>query len=244
MTRIGATSPEMMRTIVEVVRYLKQSGFVIGPPSMGGREVPQSTPIFVRNDSAETMPPFACMQVTGTVENGGQNYITANKPVDTDGTAGGYLFNGFAEIEAGGFGIANDGPVVRTLVTGSPSSGDALVPVVSSWSVAIGDGPLVAIGDDDIASGVVRAFASTGGGGGGVTVYGFTLSNDGFLSTGSAQASIYPLSNDSFGTLLESSVNIYDPAAWARGLPSGASGLCVKQGGSYYAIQAACPAEE
>ena len=243
MTRIGATSPDMMRTIVEVVRYLKQSGFVVGPPSMGGREVQQSTPIYVRNDSAETMPPFACMQVTGTVENGGQNYITANKPVDADGTAGGYLFNGFAAIEAGGFGIANDGPVVRTLVAGSPSSGAALVPVVASWSVAIGDGPLFAIGADDIASGVVRAFTSTANSGGNGKLYGFQLTNNGFLTTETAAADIYELNGAVFGSIIDDDAPIYDPSKWAAGAPIDLRGLCMKQGGKYYAIQAPCDVE-
>jgi hypothetical protein len=80
-----------------------------------------------------------------------------------------------------------------------------------------------------------------GGGGGGAMLFGFTTTSSGFLTTTTATADIYALAGSGFGSLIQSGVTIYDSAAWARGLPSGVNGICVKQGGLYYAIQAACP---
>jgi hypothetical protein len=231
-----------MRMVIEVVRYLRQSGFVVPQAGRAPRELQQATPIFVRNDSGEQVPAFACLQSTGTVESGGQNYIKIDKPADTTGTSGAYLFNGVAPIEPGGFGVAHDGPVVRMLSSTS-TSGAKLVPVVGSWTVAAGDGPFTAIGADDIGSGVIRASVA-GIGGGGAIFYGFTLSSSGFLTTTTATATIYALTGSGFGSIIESGATIYDSAGWALGVPSGTNGLCIKQGGLYYAIQAACPPVE
>lgn len=166
MTRRGAvTSPETMRMVIEVTRYLKASGFVIEPPSRGGRIVAQSTPIYVRNDSGEEIPAFACMQTTGTVEDSGQNYITVGQPVDTTGTAGAYVFNGISPIEIGGYGIAHDGPLCRMFKTGTLSSGDKAQPVVGQWYIAAGGDLITVVGDDDIETDVVRGVIGSSGGG-------------------------------------------------------------------------------
>jgi len=90
-------------------------------------------------------------------------------------------------------------------------------------------------GEGEFVEGRVR-----GGGGGGIVVYGFTLTSAGFVTTKTATANIFPLNEAVFGSSIESGAKIYDPAGWALGLASGKSGLCVKQGGKYYAIQAAC----
>jgi hypothetical protein len=155
-----------MRMVIEVARYLRQSGFVVPQAGRAPRELQQATPIFVRNDSGEQVPAFACLQSTGTVESGGQNYIKIDKPVDTTGTSGAYLFNGVAPIEPGGFGVAHDGPVVRALSNGSSAtSGSRWQPVIGSWSIAPGGNIFAAIGGDDIASDVIRINATSGSGG-------------------------------------------------------------------------------
>lgn len=169
--RIGVTSPEMMRTIVEVVRYLRSSGFIISTPLKGVRNLEQTTPIYVRNDSGVAVPPFACLQATGTVEAGGQNYITIDQPADTTGDAGPFIFNGFAEIAATGdqrYGIAHDGPLCRMLTNGTAmTSGDKARPVVNQWYIELGGELFTIVGDDDIAADVVRGVIGGGGGGGG-----------------------------------------------------------------------------
>ena len=81
-------------------------------------------------------------------------------------------------------------------------------------------------------------------GGGGLKIFGFTLTNAGFVTTKTATADIFPLASAAFGTALEEDANIYDPAGWAIGATTGQTGLCVKQGGKYYAIQAGCPDDD
>lgn len=167
MTKIGAYTPETSRMILDVVKYLVDSGFVITRPGRGKQNhLPQESPIYIRNDSGEEMPPFACMQVTGTVEAGGQNYVKVDKPVDTSGTAGEYLFNGFAAVEDGGYGIAYAGPFVRVLTDGSTiTCGDSWQPVVNQWYITTGGSLLSAVGADDIETDVMRAFILGGSGG-------------------------------------------------------------------------------
>ena len=163
---LGAFKKETAETILAVVRYLKESGYVIERPGRGQQFIPPQAPIYVRNDSGEEIPPFACMQTNGAVDAGGQNYITVDKPVDDTGTAGRYLFNGIAPIEIGGYGIAHDGPLVRMLTDGTAiASGDLWQPTVAAWAVKPGGELFTAAGADDIDTNVMRAFVTGGGGG-------------------------------------------------------------------------------
>jgi len=183
MTSIGAYSPENARLILDVVRYLKESGFIIEPGGRKQQFIPPEAAIYVRNDSGEEIPPFACLQTTGTVDTGGQNYITVDKPVDDTGAAGGYLFNGIAPIEIDGYGIAHDGPVARMLTDGSTvNCGDKWKPDIGEWAVIEGEGPFVAIGLDDIETDVMRAFITAPGGGGATIEY--TISSLATASSG------------------------------------------------------------
>lgn len=163
---LGAFKKETAETILAVVRYLKESGYVIERPGRGQQFIPPQAPIYVRNDSGEEIPPFACLQTTGAVDAGGQNYITVDKPVDDTGTAGRYLFNGIAPIESGGDGIAHDGPLVRMLTDGTAvTSGDLWQPTIAAWTVKPGGELFTAAGADDIDTNVMRAFVTGGGGG-------------------------------------------------------------------------------
>jgi len=162
---LGAFKKETAETILAVVRYLKESGFVIDRPGRGQQFIPPQAPIYVRNDSGEEIPPFACMQTNGAVDAGGQNYIKVVKPVDDTGAAGKYLFNGIAPIETGGYGIAHDGPLVRMLTDGSAiTCGDSWKPDVGQWSVTTGGSLFTAAGADDIDTNIMRAFIGASGG--------------------------------------------------------------------------------
>jgi len=164
---LGAFKKETAETILAVVRYLKESGFVIDRPGRGQQFIPPQAPIYVRNDSGEEIPPFACLQTNGAVDAGGQNYIKVVKPVDDTGEAGKYLFNGIAPIETGGYGIAHDGPLVRMLTDGSTiTCGDSWQPDVGQWAVTTGGSLFTAAGADDIAEKVMRAFIGSSGSGG------------------------------------------------------------------------------
>lgn len=164
---LGAFKKETAETILALVRYLKESGFVITQPGRGQQFIPPQAPIYVRNDSGEEIPPFACLQTTGTVDAGGQNYVKVNKPVDETGTAGKYLFNGIAPIEIGGYGIGHDGPLVRMLTDGTAvTCGASWQPTVAAWSVKPGGSLFTAAGADDIDTNVMRGFVNSGSGNG------------------------------------------------------------------------------
>jgi len=163
VTILGGYKKETAKMILDTVQYLKRSGFTIEPPGRGKQQIPPLTPIYIRNDTGEEIPPFGCVQVTGTVEYNGQNWITVDKPVDATGDAGGYLFNSRTAIEIGGYGNAFDGPVVRMLTDGSAiTCGELWQPVVNSFLVSLGGTMFSAIGADDIEPDVMRAFVNSG----------------------------------------------------------------------------------
>ena len=124
-----------------------------------------SAPIYFQNQSGMEVPPYACMQVVGTTESGGQNYLLIEQPADGDGTNGWYVFNGHCRVADGDKGLCHDGVLVRSLTEGSPAAGDKVSPQANSWYVKEGSLFPVA-GADDIAAGVYRIFITGGGGGG------------------------------------------------------------------------------
>ncbi len=158
MSRVGAYTPDVARLILATVQYLRQSGFVIQASGANIRNSGQGDSIHVRNDSGEEVPAFACMQVTGAVDVGGQNYITIDKAADVTGTAGWYLFNSIAPIEIDGYGIANDGPLARILTNGTAvTCGDKWAPTVNQWYISPSDSGIIsAVGEDDIETNVMR----------------------------------------------------------------------------------------
>ena len=164
MADIGVYTPETAKLVLEVVRYLKANGFVVEPGGRKPQFVPPDAPIYIRNDSGLVVPPFACLQVTGAVDVGGQNYLTIDQPADVTGDAGWYLFNGIAPIEADAdsYGIAYAGPLVRMLTDGSTvTCGDRWQPMVGEWTVEPGGTLFIAAGLDDIEADVMRAFIAS-----------------------------------------------------------------------------------
>lgn len=173
MTKVGYYSPATAKIIHDVVRYLLQSGFIVDA-SRGHTTIPfVDAPIYVQNETGQTIPPYACLQTDGTEDVGGQNYIKVVKPRDTTGENGWFLFNGHAEIAASSqqkYGIAYDGPCVRMLTDGTTiTNGDRWKPVVGSFAVTKGEegDPFIAIGEDDIAENIMRGFIAPVGTGGG-----------------------------------------------------------------------------
>lgn len=163
---LGGFKKETAQIILDVVQYLRENGFVIKRPGRGEQFVPPDAPIYVRNDSGEEIPPFACMQTSDTVDTSGQNYVVVVKPVDDDGSSGKYLFNSIAPIEVDGYGVSYAGPLVRMLTDGSAiTCGDSWQPEVGEWAVTPGGSLFTAVGEDDIETDVMRAFVNSGGGG-------------------------------------------------------------------------------
>lgn len=219
----------------DLLRHWKRYGaWKPAEGSVGGLLTPRE-PAFMQNDSGESIPAYACCQVTGTVEQGGQNYLVVDKPADTTGDAGWYVFNGHAAIADGEEGRYQTGPIVRAYKnSGTVTAGDAWGPTSGQWYLTSGSGPFIAAGADDIGSNVFKVF--TGSGGGGPTLYRFTLNAS--LASGTADADI--LEMDGTDTGLDE--DVLDPLGIFSSLTSvGDAGLCLLQNGSYYVIQAVCP---
>lgn len=155
--KAGIYSPETAKMVLEVVRYLQAAGYVTRDGQRGKIQVATPAYLYVKNDSGEEIPAHACMQATGTVEEGGQNYVKVDKPADSTGLAGAFIFNGPDAIEIAGYGIAFSGPIVRALGDGSSvTSGAKWQPASGSWEIAPGGTMATAIGADDIATDVLR----------------------------------------------------------------------------------------
>jgi hypothetical protein len=75
------------------------------------------------------------------------------------------------------------------------------------------------------------------GGGGGIKLFAFTLTAD--MASKSAAAGIFSL--DGVTTSSVESSTVYDPQNIFSTLKTDGTGLCLKQGGAYYVIQANCP---
>jgi len=118
-------------------------------------------PIYFRNDSGYTIPPYGCIQKTGTYDEiGGQNYITVERPIQlTSAIIGPFLLNGPREVEDGEFGIAQSGPIFRAITDGTTLTvGTRIGPLASSFEV--GKGCLFSyIGADDVETDCCRLIA-------------------------------------------------------------------------------------
>ena len=115
-------------------------------------------PIYVKNRSTTLeIPAYGCMQVVGTEEIGGQNYLIVDRPFDySDSSFGPFLLNSPAAIEPEGLGVAQNGPVFRAIKdTGTFTIGTRLNPTADSFKLS--KGPLfVYLGDDDIDTDIIK----------------------------------------------------------------------------------------
>jgi hypothetical protein len=129
--------------------------------------------ILFRNNSGETMPAYACMQVTGVYdETDDLTVVDAEKPVDTAGNAGSYLFNGPDEVEDGDIGCAQKHRRVYAIKdSGTATAGERWIPIVDAWEIEQDDsGPFVMAGDDLLDTNVVMVFIEGSSGSGGANI--------------------------------------------------------------------------
>ena len=125
--------------------------------------------VFVKNTEAETIPPYACMQITGVEVVGGRTAVTVSKPTTTDGK---YLFNSQYEIKQVAEGVTGVGwayrfGVVIALGDEPAEAGDLFGPIVGSWEIEA-DGDLFENwGRHDADSRALIGRISGGSGGGG-----------------------------------------------------------------------------
>ncbi len=237
---VGLYSEQTAKEMLQLFRQIKASGIL----SKSGRASATITPgyHYVVNESGEEIPAYACMQMTGTSESSGQNYIQVDKPADTDGSAGGFIFNGPAAIEIGGNGIGLAGPVVRALGDGSiATAGDTWGPTVSAWTISPGGGLFRCVGDDDVLSDVLKVQLKTGG----ITFYRFTLTDVWGAGSGLSNSDCFADITEMDGTAVESGAIVKDPNRHVSQPPDssggvqselkvGDTGLCVLQGGKYW----------
>lgn len=127
-----------------------------------GENQPLDEGIIFRNDSGEEIPPYAIMQVIGTAEDAGRNYLLVDKPLLWTGAlTGPFLFNNQWAVATGEFGTAQDGPIFRCIKDStSLSIGVRIGPVNNQWTV--GKGCLYSfIGNDDVATDCIRVIGDS-----------------------------------------------------------------------------------
>jgi hypothetical protein len=108
-------------------------------------------PIFVRNDSGMTIPPYSFMQMTGTVNvTDSFSYVKVDKPIDSTILRCPLLVNGIYEIANGEYGVAQNGPVFSLKCSTIPVLGDRMGPSTGSWLGFLGSMYAV-IGEDTTA---------------------------------------------------------------------------------------------
>lgn len=145
--------------IIAIVRQWRAGKLPIGSSRQSKQLQPYQPQLpFFTNDSGEAIPPYACMQVTGTLEIGARNYLVVDKPADTDGTAGAFIFNGGREVEADTEGLAQASAVLRGFKdTGTATGGERWSPVSGQWYIEQSDGgQFICCGDDDVDTDVLK----------------------------------------------------------------------------------------
>lgn len=175
LKRIGVTSPEMLYAIVQDYLTRQQIAPQLRYNYPHRRPVEEVSPhrVKVKNDTEETIPPYACMRITGVEIVGGQTCIKVEKPSSTEGE---FLFNSQYAIEAEavatesepaktGVGWGYRYGIVVALGNGTPPTAANVRyrPVVDSWTIEQGDGFFTVFGEhEDATDAVIGRFNSSG----------------------------------------------------------------------------------
>ncbi len=150
---IGYYSPELAKRIKDNSLAWERERQT--PQPIFRQTVPN--PIYVRNISAHTIPRFGCMQVVGTEEIDGQNFLKVDRPFDySESVMGLFLLNDTEAINPNEIGMAQFGPVFRAIKdTGTFTVGTRLNPTADSFKLS--KGPLfVYLGDDDVDEDIIK----------------------------------------------------------------------------------------
>lgn len=151
MTRVGATSPEMMRRVLAATRRIEtQHGSVISDDAFQepGR-------IVVRNVSTFTIPEFGLMQIKLATNQAGYKIIEVQRPFSQSFPSSVFLLNGPFSIAPNEFGTAQSGPVYRAKTSISHSIGTRLGWKADSFEATFGC-LFSVIGTDNITTNVAR----------------------------------------------------------------------------------------
>jgi hypothetical protein len=190
-----------------------------------------------RNTTAEEVPAFGVMRiVTPGVEMRDDMAVVTIAKANTSSDP--VLVNGPQAIPAGGYGSGYKYGILQVKAEAGLTLGQSCRAKNASWEIEDGDGPFVFFGyDTQLNCGIARI--GGGGGGGGATLYRFETTAA-YTSGTSVTATIKTMA----GTTFASGATLKDPEAIFMGMASGTKGYCIAQGGEYFAIQAACNAEE
>jgi hypothetical protein len=189
-----------------------------------------------RNTTAEEVPAFGVMRIVtpGVEMRDDMAVVTIAKPNTSSDPV---LVNGPQAIPAGGYGSGYKYGILQVKAEAGLTLGQSCRAKNASWEIEDGEGPFVFIGyDTQLNCGIARI---GGGGGGGATLYRFETTAA-YTSGTSVTATIKTMA----GTTFASGATLKDPEAIFMGMASGTKGYCIAQGGEYFAIQAACNAEE
>lgn len=117
-------------------------------------------PIYFYNASTYAIPAYGCMQMVGTEEIDDQFILKVDRPFDySDSVMGPFLLNGPSEVEAGGLGTAQWGPIYRAASDGGTYTvGTRMGPTADTFEVAKGC-LFTYIGNDDVVEDCIRIIA-------------------------------------------------------------------------------------
>jgi hypothetical protein len=153
MTTIGAFTPEKARRVWASVLGWEQ----MKAERRDEINIPAKAPIYVKNLSPQTVPPYGCMQVVNTEGIDNSVIVSVERPYKIDKPKI-FLINGPKEIEQYDYGSAQSGPDYRVIITGGPLvPSTRLGPVNDSYS--LGKGCLFALLGMDVTYGGEHAKA-------------------------------------------------------------------------------------
>jgi hypothetical protein len=143
--------------LAAMIRHYRKNGLWTGDGESSFTQGP-SAGIVVKNTEAEIIPAYGCMEVIGTVEEDGRNYVQVKKPTSTGLL---FLFNHHTAIEASGYGTAQSGPVYWVYKnSGTVTHGNRWAPTAGQYYLSLDtSGQYIVAGEDAIAANVFRVIA-------------------------------------------------------------------------------------
>jgi len=140
--------PAFADKLIELVRWWERL-----PDLQSTDTVTIQKPIFFRNDSGVTIPPYGAVQLSGTIESGVLNYSTVERAYDYAATQSIVVFNNAFEVLDGDYGSGQVGPVFTAIHDAAITYnvGDRMGWKSSAFTLGLG-APLVFLGLDDVAT--------------------------------------------------------------------------------------------
>lgn len=214
--------------LAAIIRHYRKNGLWGGGAPTSQPDF-RDEPLYIKNTEANVIPAFGCVEVIGTVDET-QNYIQVKKPTST-GTV--FLFNGYYDIEANGYGKAQIGDVIRAYKsTGTVTFGNRWRPTPSQYYLTKGIGNYIVLGSDDIGTDVIRFRFDPS-----VRMYRFALKAAWSGTPKKASCDIFEL--DGTDTTIDE--DVYDYELIFQTLTTGDTGYCIYQDNKLTTIQAPCP---